>query len=186
MASVNTLAVVDAAISKLKRIISGYNSVSWNESLKKATRVFNESPNQNYLMGSAPDDYEKSPALQYELSKQSGLDVKHNNDKFKDRQEKLIQKGAFRIPMDREEWQRIDQPTFSGEVYKVQEGNAFIGSDVLDSTGKRHDSKVVLPGSGGGCGRTFPIITTICVDRQCQNIIIYYVWCLFHKSVFID
>ena len=96
-------------------------------------------------MGSAPDDYEKSPALQYELSKQSGLDVKHNNDKFKDRQEKLIQKGAFRIPMDREEWQRIDQPTFSGEVYKVQEGNAFIGSDVLDSTGKRHDSKVVLP-----------------------------------------
>ena len=34
---------------------------SWNDSLKKATRVFNDTPNHNYLMGSKPDNYKENP-----------------------------------------------------------------------------------------------------------------------------
>ena len=41
MQAVNTLAVVDRAIGKLKVILSSYSLVNWADSLKKATRVYN-------------------------------------------------------------------------------------------------------------------------------------------------
>ena len=145
MSAVNTLGIVDFCINKIKRILSGYNLASWNTSLKKATAVYNKSPNQNYLMGSSPNDYKTSTDMQYEKEKQAGLDILHNSEKFKDRQQKLLDKGAFRVPQDREEWQRVDQPTWSGEVYKIKEDAPFVQNLVQDITGKYHDSKTVLP-----------------------------------------
>ena len=48
-------------------------------------------------MGSAPDDVKGSAELQYELDKQNGLDIKHNNDKWRAKAAKLRDAGAFRI-----------------------------------------------------------------------------------------
>ena len=70
-------------------------------------------------MGSAPDDVKGSAELQYELDKQHGEQIKHNNDKWRAKASKLRDAGAFRIPRPRDTWERIDAPKFGGEVLNV-------------------------------------------------------------------
>ena len=69
--AVNTLAVVNRAIAKLKTILSSYLLVNWADSIQKATNAYNEK-SHSYLMGSAPDDVNDSKPLQYELDKMNG------------------------------------------------------------------------------------------------------------------
>ena len=80
MQSVNTLAVVDRVIGKLKTILSGYNLNDWAGALKKATTAYNAA-SHSYLMGSAPDDVKGSAELQYELDKVHGGQIQHNSEK---------------------------------------------------------------------------------------------------------
>jgi hypothetical protein len=72
MQSVNTLAIVDRVVGKLKVILSGYSLTDWAGALRKATAAYNDK-SHSYLMGSAPDDVKTSPELQYELDKQNGI-----------------------------------------------------------------------------------------------------------------
>jgi hypothetical protein len=59
MQTVNTLAVVDRVIGKIKSILSGYSLTDWAGSLRKATAAYNDK-SHSYLMGSAPDDVKGS------------------------------------------------------------------------------------------------------------------------------
>ena len=62
-------------------------------------------------MNSAPDDVKGTPVLQYELEKQSGLDVAVNSDiNEKGRIQKLRELGAFRILMPKATWSRAGVP----------------------------------------------------------------------------
>ena len=79
--AVNTLGVVDAAIMRLKRILSGRNLTKFKSSLESATNKANNS-SHSYLMGSAPEDYKSSESLQYVLEAQGGKDMLHNNKKM--------------------------------------------------------------------------------------------------------
>ena len=65
LAAVNTIAVVDAAISKLKRILSSFTLTDWAGALSRATSAYNEA-SHSALMVSAPNDVKDSRALQYE------------------------------------------------------------------------------------------------------------------------
>ena len=107
MQAVNTLAVVDRVIGKLKTILSGYSLTNWADSLKRATNAYNNK-SHSYLMGSAPDDVKGSAELRYELSRIHGEQIKHNNTKWRQRAGKLRDAGAFRIPRPREDWERVD------------------------------------------------------------------------------
>jgi hypothetical protein len=143
--AVNTLGVVDAAIMRLKRILSGRNLAQFKTSLEKATNKANNS-SHSYLMGSAPEDYKSSESLQYVLEAQGGKDMLHNNKKWKNKVARLSDKGGFRTARDRTEWERIDQPTWSGDVKKA---DLFKGANVEDTEGKSHPVKTVLPVPAG-------------------------------------
>ena len=105
--AINTLAVVDRAIGKLKTILSSYSVTNWAESLQRATNAYN-AKSHSYLMGSAPDDVKGSKELQYELDKMNGEQILHNNKKWQQKAGKLRYEGAFRVPTDRKTWERIE------------------------------------------------------------------------------
>ena len=140
MQAINTLSVIDRTIGKLKTILSAYSLTNWADSLKKATRVYNNRQH-SYLMGSAPDDVKGSSLLQYELEKTHGEQIKHNNDKWRQRAGRLRDAGAFRVPRERDTWERIDKPKFGGEVYNV---DSFKGANV-ESGDKTFPVKTALP-----------------------------------------
>ena len=138
--AVNTLSVVDRTIASLKAILSGYSLTKWADALKKATNAYN-TKSHSYLMGSAPDDVKGSKELQYELDKVHGEQIKHNNDKWRQKAGKLRDSGAFRIPRDRSTWERIDAPKFSGETYNV---SGFKGTHVESGDKSRSRSKPLV------------------------------------------
>ncbi len=148
MQSINTLALVDKAIGTLKQILSSYNLTQWAESLKKATEVYN-SRSHEHLLGSAPEDVKGSQEMQYELLLDDAEKTKHNNQKWRAKAGKLKDQGAFRVPLDRETWERIDQPKFAGEVHEMPDRNAFKGSNVEDVDGKSFPVKTILPVPSG-------------------------------------
>ncbi len=80
-------------------------------------------------MGSAPNDVKGSNELQHELDKVHGEQIKHNNEKRRQKVGKLRDSGAFRIPLARNMWERVDAPKFSGEVHEVV---SFKGANVSD------------------------------------------------------
>lgn len=82
MQAIQTLAVVDRVIGKLKSILSGYSLTDWSGALRKATAAYNER-SHSYLMGSALDDVKGGAELQYELDKVHGEQIKHNNQKWR-------------------------------------------------------------------------------------------------------
>ena len=100
VSAVNTLAVVDRAIGKLKTILSSYSLTNWADALKKATNAYNEK-SHSHLMGSAPDDVKDSKALQYELDKMNGQQILHNNLKWRQKAGRRKDKGAFILPRER-------------------------------------------------------------------------------------
>jgi hypothetical protein len=101
MQSVNTLAVVDRVIGKLKAILSGYSLTEWAGALRKATAAYNER-SHSYLMGNAPSDVKGTADLQYELDKMHGEQIRHNNEKWRARAGKLRDAGGFRVPRARD------------------------------------------------------------------------------------
>jgi len=139
MQAANTLAVVDRVVGKMKTILSGYSLTDWSGALRKATAAYNDK-SHSYLMGSAPDDVKGSAELQYELDKVHGEQIKHNNEKWRQKAGKLRDAGAFRIPRPRETWERIDAPKFGGEVYNV---DGFKGANV-ESGDKTYPVKTSL------------------------------------------
>ena len=140
MQTPNTLAVVDRVVGKLKSILSGYSLTDWAGALRKATAAYNDR-SHSYLMGSAPDDVKGSNELQYELDKVHGEQIRHNNEKWRNRAGKLRDAGAFGIPRPRDTWERIDAPKFAGEVHDV---DRFKGANVEDTEGKSYPVKTVL------------------------------------------
>jgi hypothetical protein len=125
--------------------------------LKKATTAYNEK-SHTYLMGSAPNDVKGSEELQYELDKIGGEQIKHNNNKWRQRAGKLRDAGAFRIPRPRDTWERVDAPKIGGEVFNVdgfKGGHVESGTNsypVKTSLGVPAGSAAIEIGIEGGAG----------------------------------
>jgi hypothetical protein len=135
----NTLSVVDRAIGKLKKLLANYDLSNWANSLKRATLAHNENSHDK-LMGSAPNDVKTSPELQYQIEADHGKEIKHNNDKWRNRVGRLRDAGAFRTALPRGTWARIDAPKFSGGTFNV---DGFKGSHV-ESGGTSYPVKTSL------------------------------------------
>ena len=103
--------------------------MTWSTYVQKAEEIFNERPNA-HLLNTASNDVKGNDVLNYELEAEAGVDMKHNYDKWASRIEDLKNKGAFRTPLPRAQWEGVEQPKFAGNVHHVK---TFIGTDVEDS-----------------------------------------------------
>ena len=139
---VNTLAVVDRAIGKFKGILKNLvaKGGTWPSNVPKAEVIFNERPN-THLLGASPDELDKNAVLDYQLEQEAGEDIKHNTEKWRDKAAKLRERGAFRVPLPRAQWESIEAPKFDGKVHHVK---ALIGGMVEDTEGHRYPVKQVL------------------------------------------
>jgi len=95
-------------------------------------------------MDSAPNDVKDSEELQYEIEKQNGLDIKHKNEKWRNKVGKLKDAGGFRIPRPKQPWERIDNPKFEGQVHEIPVTDAFKGANVEDTKGNTYPVKTSL------------------------------------------
>ena len=57
----------------------------------------------------------------------------------------LRERGAFRTPLPRETWERVGQPTWSGQVYLT---DGFNAANVQDARGRNFPAKTTLPVPG--------------------------------------
>ena len=121
-------------------------SDSWVKALPLAVKSYNAN-SHTALMKSAPRDVRGSTVLQYELEKQSGLDVKHNADLNDKRIAKLRELDAFRVLAPKATWVRADQPRYSEKVHPFR---MIFGTDVVSTDGtvsKVRDALAVPSGS---------------------------------------
>ena len=83
--------------------------------------------------------------LNKERIKEAGQKNKHNNDAWRRKAGRLRDRGAFRVPLDRNTWERIDAPKFGGEVHQVRK---LVGANVRDPESNSYPVRQVLPVPG--------------------------------------
>ena len=115
--------------------------------MKRATDLYNDREN-GALYGESPEGIPENKEVQYLLEVQAGKDVKHNNNRWRAKAGKLIDKGAFRVPKPRKEWERIDAPKFEGRVHQVA-ATALKGANIEDDDGNSFPVRKVLAVPGG-------------------------------------
>ena len=116
---VNSIAAVDRAMQSVKSILKNVQGDGGlAKGIKRASSLYNDREH-SALYGASPDDVADgtNEVLQYQLEAEVGGKVKFNNHKWRQKAGRLKDKGAYRIPLDRNEWERIDQPKFYGEVH---------------------------------------------------------------------
>ena len=159
---IKALAVVDRAIGKYKTILKNLvaKGGTWSEKVKQAEAIFNERPKE-HMMGASPDEVDKNAVLGYQLEKEAGADIRFNNEKWRDRVRKLHERGAFRAPLPRAEWESIEAPKFGGKVHHVK---SIMGAIVEDTEGHRFPVKQVMavPGTSEDVHLPEPRRTNIC------------------------
>ena len=116
-------------------------SQDWIQFLPRALKAHNSNSHE-HLMGSSPDDVGKTPALQYFLEKQAGLDAAKNFDQHAARVEALRKHGAFRVLLPGKTFTRATTARWSNEVHKVKE---IDGGEVEDEKGRRLRIRECLP-----------------------------------------
>ena len=139
----NSIAVGDRGIQTLKMILANLQSTSdhgWSQLTKKATSIYNDREH-SHLYGESPEDVSENKVVQYHLEAEAGDDVEHNNKKWRQKPGRLKEKGAFHEPLDRNTWERIDQPKFGGEVHEV---DGLKGANVEDQEGRSYPVRQVL------------------------------------------
>ena len=142
---INAIAGVDRAQQSIKSILKNIQGDGgWAKSIKRAVALYNDREH-SALYGAAPDDVSELPVLQYQLEKEAGEKVAHNNKMWRRKAGRLRDKGAFRVPLDRNTWERIDAPKFGGEVHQVRE---LKGANVQDEKGDSYPVRQVLPVPG--------------------------------------
>jgi hypothetical protein len=141
----NALAVVDAAIKKLKDTLKQEmtegGTGTWLKYLTGAVKAVNNN-SHDHLMGSRPSDVKGNNELQYTLKKQAGTDAMQNNKAHSDRMAALRAAGAFRVLLPKSTWQRTTTAKWSNDVHKVK---SFIGTEVVDEKGARFALRDTLP-----------------------------------------
>ena len=115
---INSIAGVDRAQQSIKSILKNIQgNEGWGKHIKNATSIYNDREH-SALYGASPEEVSDNKVLQYHLEKDNGEKVKHNNQRWRQKAGKLKDKGAFKVPLDRNTWERIDQPNLAGRYIK--------------------------------------------------------------------
>ena len=140
----NSLAVLDRAQQSLRKIIGNLqtgNDKGWSEVIKNAELIYN-GRSHDALYGESPDGLTENNEVQYELQKEHGLKIRENQKQHAAKTARLKDRGAYRLPLPKKEWEKIDVAKYSPTVHKAV---SFIGGAVVDETSQRHLVKDVLP-----------------------------------------
>ena len=123
----NSLAVLDAAISKVKKQLfqrmTRQNSTQWHTLVSKAQDAYNESVINS--IGGAPNDFEgdseQAKTLQFQREQDAARALEHNDAMLKKKAEQLTSTAAFREMAPREQWQRAYKPKWESAIQGVKE-----------------------------------------------------------------
>ena len=86
---VNAIAAVDRAQQSLKSILKNIQGDGgWAKSKKRAAALYNDREH-SALYGASPEEVSELPVLQYELEKEAGEKVAHNNQKWRQKAGRL-------------------------------------------------------------------------------------------------
>ena len=112
----------------------------WSTLLKKSTDLYNDTEHA-HLYSESPEGVQENEEVQYLLTAQAGKDIKHNNDRWRAKAERLTDKKGFRVPLPRKTWEKIDAQKFGAQVHQVA---ALFGSHVIDTENKSYPVRKVL------------------------------------------
>lgn len=150
----NTLAPIDRAIGTLKRSmfrrVVGDQDTDWAANLQKTVDGYNATIHSS-LQGRTPEEVEDDPELQFALRRATSEALVHNSNVLEHRDEKLTNKGAFRVQDPKRPFIRSYQPRYGDtvhEVAKVQDGL------VTDAEGKVFKSRHALAVPSGSLPTT--------------------------------
>ena len=93
---INSIAAVDRGIQSTKQIMGNLQANTnqpWTSVAKRATSIYNDREH-SALLGESPEGVTENPEVQYQLEKQAGEDIKHNNEKWRSRVGKLRENGG--------------------------------------------------------------------------------------------
>ena len=139
------IATLDNNIARLKeamfRDAANQNSPNWASRLDKVVAGINNTPTQP-LMDSAPNDVEDNDILQFARKKQGSIDMETNRQLTRDRVNKLVDKGAFRVELKAPIFTRGFKPRYGDQI---DTGRDIKGGRVIAESGKQHPLTYVQP-----------------------------------------
>jgi len=143
---INAIATIDTAIGQLKKALvrdtRKVGTDDWASRLEKVTQGQNNNPIDDYLEGVPPAKVGTSPDLIRLLKDKNARYSEYNSRRVEKRANKLEETGQFRGMEDMGgKFTRGFKPKF-GEVRQVKEVQ---GATVVDTKGKDHLTKFVLP-----------------------------------------
>ena len=143
---INAIATIDTAIGQLKKALARdtrkVGTDDWASRLEKVTQGQNNNPIDDYLEGVPPAKVSSSPDLIRLLKDKNARYADYNHQRVEKRARTLEDAGQFRGMEDMGgKFTRGFKPKF-GEVRHVK---AIGGAVVVDSEGKDHLTKFVLP-----------------------------------------
>jgi hypothetical protein len=145
---VNGLAVVDNAISRIRRsmgraLVAGREE-SWVKAFTDAVKALNERPSE-HLFGAAPKNAD-GEKLGYVLDYNAGLVMRDQTTYMRKLEDRLRAAGKFRVAVPVDQRQKSYQPAYSGKVYTLKR----IHNDLVeDSQGGLHRLMEVQPVADG-------------------------------------
>ena len=93
---INDISTLDRAIHELRKGLVKAGPVDqWQERLARVVKGMNAIPH-SHLMGSAPKYVDDNEVLEFALRKEAALDLPHNDNIIRNRENKLETAGAFR------------------------------------------------------------------------------------------
>ena len=111
---------MDRVIATLKRAIFrrvvADKDKDWAENLQTTVRGYNETVHSS-LQGRAPEEVQDDQELKFALRRANSEAMVHNANVVRARDEKLNEKGAFRVRDSKREFARSYQPRYSDEVH---------------------------------------------------------------------
>ena len=143
---INGIATLDTAVGQLKKALvrdtRKMGTDDWASRLEKVTQGQNNNPIDEYLEGTAPAQVSASPGLIRLLKDKNARYADYNHQRVEKRGQRLEETGKFRGMVDMGgKFTRGFKPRY-GEVRQVKEVQ---GATVVDTKGKDHLTKFVLP-----------------------------------------
>jgi transposase InsO family protein len=143
----NVHATLDRAIASLRQILSRLEvekKLDWADALEGAVSIYNRTPHDS-LGNAAPNDVEKSEALQYAMKRENAQKAEENRQKDEDNANRLETRGNFRVAVD-----NFRQRGFKQRFGALREVEAAGGGRVVDKEGRSYPIRNTLAVEASG------------------------------------
>ena len=148
----NDIATIDAAIREVRQILGRRTlregAGNWFHELDAAISGFNRTDHGALKQpggdgGKAPGEVADDVHLRFQLRRENAEEAIENAELIKKRADRLRDAGGFRTLLQPMSFRRrAGRPNWSEKIHTVRE---VVGGKVIDTDGKEHQTKLVLP-----------------------------------------